>query len=205
MGKQRTIRLPRPKPVGKPTLHARGASFAQLTTGLGTGFKVASTIDTTPFTGPTAALWAHKTGDLDAGAKACVAAAIRLPDIVRGTATSAGITHSTGTIPELVLAGLYLLRGYRLHRNLFFQEKALYGFRLTKPYVADVAVLGPGGTLWLLPIDGLFFHNRTLAQQIVTRQQHAALAAVGRVVAVPDTECKSRVRLEGFLRRNGAP
>jgi hypothetical protein len=198
MAKRNVTHKPlKPKRLAGFTQKARGATFAQLTTGLGTGQHAKTAVSYYPFVGPDAGKWFARTHNLDTQARGYVARSLRERDI------RAKITGNTGTIPELVVVGYYLSQGYRLHRTLFFQEVALTGFRLTRKFIADVAVSGPGGMLILLPIDGRFFHDRTLSQQLDAQRRNAALSRLGRVVPIPDIECFSGVRLRSYLRRKG--
>lgn len=185
----------RPKSLSGFTQAARGATFQQLTRGLGTGQRVASSVSFYPFTGRDAAKWYRRTKMLDATARAWVARALREPYV------RSKVSGNTGTVPELVVVGRFLSHGFKLHRTLFFQEVALHGFRLTKAFVADIAISTAGGALVLLPIDGRYFHARTLRQQLDAQKRNRALSRLGRVVPIPDTETTNSVRLNAFLKR----
>jgi hypothetical protein len=196
---------PRPQRVHRPKRHggvehAHGATFAQLTQHKGTGVQAGSPYTAGPFRGADARALAKKYGQYDTEAQAWIARALAERDI------RAKMRVNMGTAPELALAGRYLSKGYVLHKQLFFQEEKLRFFRhFSRVFVADVAILAPGGGLILLPVDGLHFHARTLKQEIDTLAQHNALTRLGRVVPVPDTECLSAVRLDNYLLRHGVP
>jgi len=194
-------RPPHPHTLPGFTRRAKGATFQQLTRGLGTGAKAKSSISFSPFTGADAAKWYGRTGNLDTQARAWVARALREAGI------RAKITGNTGTVPELVVCGRFLSKGYKLGATLFFQDRALAlrGFRLTKPFIPDVAITAPGGTLILMPIDGRYVHARTLQEQIDSQRRDAALAFLGKVVTIQDSECTSGGRLDAFLSRHGVP
>jgi hypothetical protein len=191
----------KPKSLAGFTRSARGATFQQLTRNLGTGIRAQSGASYDPFSGADAAKWFGRTRNLDAQARAWVARAVREPGV------RAKISGNTGTVPELVVVGRFLSKGYRLGVNLYFQDKALAlkGFRLTKPFIPDVAILAPGGTLILLPIDGRYVHARTLKEQIDAQARNRALSFLGTVVVIQDTECTSGARLNGYLSRKQVP
>ena len=195
----RQPRIHRPARKGG-TARATGATFRQLTQHVGTGVMVAPAAQSSVFSGPDAKALAKKYGGYDAQCQSWIALALRQPFI------RAKMRVNVGTAPELALCGRFLSQGYILHRTLFFQEQKLSFFRhFSRVFTADVAIVGPGGGLILIPVDGLHFHNRTLREQIDTQAQHNALTRLGKVVAIPDTECLSAVRMENYLRRHGCP
>lgn len=190
------LKPPKPHRLAGFTQKSTGATFQQLTRGLGTGERAVKPQGVAPFSGPNARALKQRYGMYDAQAQGWIAAAL-------GNAwVRSKMSGNTGTSPELVVVGRYLSRGYVMHRTLFFQEVALKGFRLDRVFVSDVAI-SRAGTLILLPIDGHFFHSRTLKQQLDAQRRNAALASLGRVVVVPDTETLSGARLNTFLMRKG--
>ena len=112
---------------------------------------------------------------------------------------------NTGTGPELCLMGYFLAHGRTIDRDLFFQSLKIYGFRTTKAFVPDVAILGPYGRLIMLPVDGAFFHDKTEIQKLDGEARDRFLSKKGRVVAVADWIPLTANGLITFFAAHGVP
>jgi len=178
-----------PKLSRLATMRASAPSFVELTHGQLT----ADARSYYPFENP-----ADKTkyGRYGLDSQAAIAASLR-----------AGIQgkQSTGTAPELVVIGYYLLLGgWRLGFNLLFQSQGFDVFHRYRPFTVDIAVT-QAGLMYFFPVDGVRFHAATLMEIVRDMQRDQRLRQQGQIVPVPDTECQNLVRLQAWLRGKGAP
>jgi hypothetical protein len=117
------------------------------------------------------------------------------------------ISGNQGTAPELALLGAHLVSGaFHLGVNLFHQSVPLYGLRARdRPFIVDVAA-SYGGVMWLYPMDGEYFHLKSMQEVLDSQRRNWLLeAAGGRVLPITDVQCYSGMAMIEFLRSQGAP
>lgn len=190
------------KPKGFGTMTARPQAFAAQVAEFAkkagaVGFKALSPQSNWPFTDKTQKDAARR---YDPVAQSFIVLALKY----RGRGVV--ISGNQGTLPELVLLGAHLARPFfRLGVNLWHQSVALYGLRARdRAFIVDVAA-EYCGVRWLYPVDGEYFHLKSMTEVLDSQKRNWELEAMGMVLPVTDVQCYDGVGLLMFLRSHGAP
>lgn len=116
------------------------------------------------------------------------------------------ISGNQGTAPELALMGAHLVTGFfHFGVNLWHQSIPLYGLRARdRPFVFDCAA-SYGGRMYLYPVDGEYFHLKSMQEVLDSQRRNWLGEALGQVIPVTDVQCYNGEAMLAYLRSEGAP